>query len=901
MSNMLPFIIIGVTSGSVYGLAGVGLILTYKTSGIFNIAYGAVAAVGAFLFYALHDQLGIAWPVAAVIAVLVLGVLAGIGLESFARGISRAALIWRIVAMAGILVSIEAILTILYGSEERIFPSFLPEGTFGVAGVYVTWSQVIITSLSVLSAAILVFFFRWSRMGKAMRAVVDDPDLLDLTGTDPVRIRRWAWVIGTVFAMVCGLLLAPSVGLSASGLTLLVVEAFGAAAIGRFKSLPATWIGGVVIGIGASLITEYVSSTSILGGLSASLPFLVLFLVLLLTRRSRESYREPRLQQRPVSWQTPASVQLTSGAFVLIFLLTVPVFAGYRLFEWTLTLTYVILFLSLAFLARTSGQISLCHVTFAAIGAVAFSKLSVGAGIPWLPALVLAGLVAVPFGALVAIPAVRLSGLYLALATLGFGLLVQNMFYNSSLMFTTMNAGISLRMPHLSWLATDSQNGFYYLVLFIFLVLTVIVVALARTRMGRILSGLSDSPLALTANGANVAVTRVLAFCISAYLAAVAGALGGMVLQQVTGADYPPLTSLIYMAVIMIVIGGMPWNALAAGAGLGLLPAYIPSANTSNYLAATFGVAAVLAALGRQQGLLSMRGRLRVEAWGTALDTFWAGLRLGGRQKPSSAAATRSSEHNEPLSLEVRDLTVRFGGLVAVNKFSLKAPAGKITGLIGPNGAGKTTTFNACSGLVRTGSGRIFLNGVDVSRESPERRAQQGLGRTFQQVELLDSHSVLENIEMGREAALAGSRPLRHVFSRRGDRRAVSDAARAAAQLCGLDPVLNVEAGTLPTGQRRLVELARCLAGNYGLLLLDEPSSGLDRSETRAFGAMLASVVEKRGIAVLLVEHDMSLVMSICSEVFVMDFGQLIFRGSTSEVRNSEVVQSAYLGVEVVS
>ena len=385
-------------------------------------------------------------------------------------------------------------------------------------------------------------------------------------------------------------------------------------------------------------------------------------------------------------------------------------------------LTYLILFLALAFLSRTSGQVSLCHVTFAAIGAVAFSKLTIGAGFPWLIALLIAGLTAVPFGAMLAIPAVRFSGLYLALsATLGFGLLVQNMFYNSSLMFTVSESGVALRMPHLSWLSLELQTEFYYVVLIMAGLSAAAIVVLARSRLGRILRGVSEPPVAISTAGANVAVASVLAFCIAAFFAALAGALGGMVLQQVTGADYSPLTSLTYMALIMIVVGDVPWNAgFAAAAGIGLLPAYITSPNTNNYLSAGFGIAAVFAALGLQGGLFPARWRIRVDEWGDSLRAIGRPYAYERQLSPRSARVAKYS--TRPLELKVLGLTVRFGGLVAVDDVALTAQAGRITGLIGPNGAGKTSTFNACSGLVRPASGRVLLDGADVSSVGPSGR-----------------------------------------------------------------------------------------------------------------------------------------------------------------------------------
>jgi ABC-type branched-subunit amino acid transport system ATPase component len=261
---------------------------------------------------------------------------------------------------------------------------------------------------------------------------------------------------------------------------------------------------------------------------------------------------------------------------------------------------------------------------------------------------------------------------------------------------------------------------------------------------------------------------------------------------------------------------------------------------------------------------------------------------------PPSPARPLASEL--PGGLVVEGLEVRFGGLVAVDGVSLGAKAGQITGLIGPNGAGKTTIFNACSGLLRATRGRVLLDGRDVSRSGPSARARHGLGRTFQKIELFDSLTVRENVEAGAEAALAGANPLTHLAGRPNDGPAIRAATDRAIELCGLSALSDLPAMSLSTGQRRLVELARCLAGPFHLLLLDEPSSGLDRAETQHFGEILRHVVAERGIGILLVEHDMSLVLDVCEHLYVLDFGELIFQGTPAEVTGSEIVKAAYLG-----
>jgi ABC-type branched-subunit amino acid transport system ATPase component len=249
--------------------------------------------------------------------------------------------------------------------------------------------------------------------------------------------------------------------------------------------------------------------------------------------------------------------------------------------------------------------------------------------------------------------------------------------------------------------------------------------------------------------------------------------------------------------------------------------------------------------------------------------------------------------------LEVRELSVSFGGTKAVNQVSLAVPKGMITGLIGPNGAGKTTIFNACSGLVRPESGHILLRGVEIGRDSPAARARRGLGRTFQRPEVFTSLTVRQNVSMGYEAAMAGGNPLSQVFDSRSASRAVSAAAEEALVLTGIDRIADAQVGLLSLGQRRLVELATVLAGPFDLLLLDEPSSGLDGRETEAFGDVLRTVLADRGLGIFLVEHDMTLVRGICDRVYVLDFGSLIFQGTCEEMQQSPEVRAAYLGETV--
>jgi ABC-type branched-subunit amino acid transport system ATPase component/branched-subunit amino acid ABC-type transport system permease component len=917
MSQFLPFIVIGLTTGAVYGLAGTGLVLTYKTSGIFNFAYGAIAAVAVFVFYFLHSEHGMPWPWAALLVLFVVSPIEGLGLELFARILEPATATLKVVATIGLLLVVVGVGTLWYGNNGVDFPQFLDTNTVRFLGVNVGWNQIIVVIISLVSTAVLYYFFRSMRLGVAMRGVVDNPDLVSMTGTNPVAVRRWAWIIGTIFASMAGLLLAPSLSLNAEIITLLIVQAFGAAAIGYFSNIPLTFVGGLFVGVAGALATKYAASVSWLTGLSAGLPFVILFIVLIVTPRSRLAERRvvaaTALRR---SWYAPIKVRLVAGALAIVFFCFVPSFVGVNLVTWSSALVYVMLFLSLGLLVKVSGQISLCHLAFAAVGAAAFGHFTTSFGLPWLLALVLAGLVAVPVGAIVAIPAIRLSGVFLALATYGFGILLEQMFYNTNLMFGPTTGGIAAPRPNVTifgWhLYTD--EGFYFLLLAFVVLNVVVVTAILKGRMGRLLVGLSDSPVALETHGATVNVMKVLVFCITAGLAAVAGALLASLLGYGLGANYSSFSSLTMVAVLTITVIGDPWYAILAALAFVVIPGYITVGNINTYLTIIFGLSAATFALQANRvvsvplairNFLDRLGGRATEVVPSEGDVD-ALVKQAARSERESAANDRAhaaAKSTVPASakagLSVSNLTVQYGGVRAVDGVSLSAPMGRITGLVGPNGAGKTTTFNACSGLLKP-TGGITLHGRDVTGIGPAGRSRYGLGRTFQKAELFTSLSVRENVELGRESSMAGANPLTQLIGSRRDRAVVRRAVDEAMELTGIGPLSDLQAGLLPTGQRRLVELARVLAGPFDLLLLDEPSAGLDAGETVSFGNVLRGVVAERGSGILLVEHDMALVRQVCAHIYVLDFGRLVFEGSPSEMLNSDIVRAAYLGSEGV-
>jgi ABC-type branched-subunit amino acid transport system permease subunit len=385
-------------------------------------------------------------------------------------------------------------------------------------------------------------------------------------------------------------------------MTLLVVQAFGAAALGAFTSLPLTYLGGLVVGVGGALATKYVVDVPNLAGFPPSLPFMVLFAVLLLTPKGRfveAGRRRLAAEREPLSPKTVRAGRIALG----LALLAVPQVVGTRLPVYSNAVIFILIFLSLRLLVRTSGQVSLCHAAFAAMGAAAFSHLAHGAGLPWLLALAGAGLATVPIGALVAIPAIRLSGLYLALATFSFGILVERMAFGTGLMFGARGSRSAPRPGDLLGLTLSSDKGFYYVALAVVALTVLGVFFLNRSRLGRLCQAMADSPVALATHGANVNVTRVLVFCVSAFIAGVAGALFAALSGTISGIGFNAFASLTWLVVLAVAGSGEFAAAVIAAFVLAVLPSYVDNPAYTDWQPVIFGVLAMVAMLVQAGGL----------------------------------------------------------------------------------------------------------------------------------------------------------------------------------------------------------------------------------------------------------------------------------------------------------
>ncbi len=595
MSDYLPFIVTGLVTGSLYGLAGLGLVLTYRTSGVFNFAHGAIAAGAAFLFHTLHVTHGAPWPIAFALTVALFGVVVGSLLELVTRPLASAPDSVVVVGTVGLLLAVQGLIYLLYGNLVRSTPVFLPQSGFTLSGVRISWAQVITVIVSAVGAAALYAFLQRARIGVAMRAVVDNPTLVDLSGDAPDRVRRFGWMLGSAAAAVAGVLLAPTLNLDVNLLTLLVVQAFGACAIGMFSSLPLTFVGGLTVGVLAALATK-VFTEQPLTGLPPSIPFVVLFGVLLLVPVERLPGARGGRRNLVASGTAPLSGrgQIGLGVTGATVLVVLPFVVGTKLPVWTTALAYVVIFASLALLTWGSGQLSLCHAAFLAIGTTTMAKLS-EAGVPWLLALVLAGLAAIPAGAFVAIPAIRLSGIYLALATLGFGIFMQNVVYPSGLMFGTQLT-VQVPRPELGPIDASDDRTLYFVMLAVAATLVAAVLGLQRGRYGRLLRALAESSTMLSTHGLSTNVIRLLAFCTSAFFAALGGALAVTQTGAASGITFGPIQSLFYVAVLGVCGTSKLRSPILAALAFSVLPGYVTTLGFNRQLL-LFGTVAVIGSL----------------------------------------------------------------------------------------------------------------------------------------------------------------------------------------------------------------------------------------------------------------------------------------------------------------
>jgi branched-chain amino acid transport system permease protein len=567
MSSLLSFTVLGIFTGAAYAIAASGLVLTYSTTRVFNVAHGAFGMVMAFVYWDFSQRQGIPAWLSLGLVLLVVAPLFGLFVQRFVtRNLGDSPVSVSLVVTVGLFVGLIGFAQWVWKPEARSVPQFFDQAGFNLGDVFVTYHQLLTILLSAVVAAGLFLLLNRTRVGTAMRASVDNPELLKLYGGKPGLVAALALAIGTSLAALAGILLTPVIGLDYYDLTLLVINAYAAAMLGRLKSLPLTFAGAMMLGILQSYAVAYLPTSGDLSGLRAVIPTLFLFAVIILMPQAQLRVGQVKgIVSAPLP-TVRRSVVAGGALVVLMALLTLSMSSSNILLAGTAA-TYAMVMLSLVLLTGYGGHVSLAQFTFAGVGALAWAKLDS----PNLLGLVLAALVAAAVGALVALPVLRLTGLYLALSTLAFGVLMDKLVFQASFAFGFNG---SLPAERLALLGIPITDGGTYVLLMtiVFVAMGVGLLQLRRGRLGRILIAMRDSPAACGTLGLNMRWFRVGLFGLSAGMAGLAGALFAGLRQTISATDFQLLSSLPLLLLAVVCGVTSVTGAALGGVGFMMLP-----------------------------------------------------------------------------------------------------------------------------------------------------------------------------------------------------------------------------------------------------------------------------------------------------------------------------------------
>jgi branched-chain amino acid transport system permease protein len=591
-----PYIISGLVAGSITAISALGLLITYKSSRVFNFAHGAIAYSIAIFYYYLVNRNGWSIEVAAPFTILIVAPLLGLFLYfALFRRLTHASPTVRLVSTVGLWVALPAVIRVMFPfSTEDVFQ---PQGLIRnpvdqnflkVFGTFMNTNQVaVIVSALVIVVATSVIL-RYTPIGLATRITVDHPRNAEIAGVNTEAVTAGSWMVGIMLAGFAGVLLSPILGLTEATFTLLLVGSFAAVVIGRMSSLPLTFAGAVAIGLLQQVWLKYQPTEGLFSvGVAASIPFAVMLVFLVIysftsSGLRRESFEIDRRVGGGAHGEAPPLPpahglrRLIGPVIAAIVLVLLPVlFNNFWIFDqfwigvFAQGIALAIVFLSYTMVTGEGGMISLCQITLAGIGAFATARLAAEAGFPAWAAILVGALIAVPFGLLVALPSLRIGDLYLALLTLGFALLIEQFVWIRS---EYDNFGAGLPVPRPFALGITDRVEMYAVVTIIFAVIALLIVNLKRATAGLVFASIRSSEPASMTSGISIVRAKLILFATSAFVAGLGGALYASVVGSATTRSFNALVGIVWLAVVVTWGVRSVVGALLAGMILAISP-----------------------------------------------------------------------------------------------------------------------------------------------------------------------------------------------------------------------------------------------------------------------------------------------------------------------------------------
>lgn len=939
----LNVVIFGCVKGMTYSLIAVGLTLVYKSTRVLNFAAGEMGALPALLIPWL--VLAQNWPywVALPLALLAAVTIGGLSELLVIRPLARAPRLTVLVATIGLGQVLFAFGVLLPNAGELTGQRYpVPfSASLSIGSLTLTSGQLLILACAPLTVLVLTAYLRCSTTGKASRAAAQNAEAARLVGIPIQRASFAIWTIAGLLAGVAAILAGPTRPLvlsQALGPDLLL-RALGAAMIGGLVSIWGSFAGGVLVGVLEALIIWNYPTSGVL-----DLAIAAVIVVSLLVRKNLGGALRGRdgtgwtfartVRPLPPAVAQHPSVRLlrwgTLGALVVIAVLVPMTLQVSTLFLLSNVVLFALMGLSIVVLTGYAGHVSLGQFAFVAIGAATGGRL-MASGLGFVPAIAITTVIGCLVAILVGLPALRVRGLFLATTTLAFAVVTVGWLFRQTWLVTRSGEGSSLRIQRPTIFGIDfvSELAYYWLCLGTLAVGIAIVASIRRSSLGRMLVAVRDNESSAAALGLSPRRVKLTAFVIAGGIATFAGFLfGGLIINFSNDPQSTFSAERSLSLVVTSVFGGV---TTVTGVVLGAVWIDgIPRLLGSEYALLTSGFALILVLVLLPGGLATavFEVRDRLVRW-LIRDTELARDDVGSDAPPTRGSAAddlvgltstsdrirqlrardaptddhpQSDHHQhrrrgEPV-LVAEKVTVRFGGLAALQDVSIHVDQDEMLGLMGPNGAGKTTLFDVLSGSIRPTTGRVLLGDRDITTTAPHTRARLGIGRTHQQAQLFGDLTLLECVCVSLEQSVPTRAPA-VVFGWPGtftaNRRQLTRAGEIV-DLLGLGPYADRPASQLPTGVRRLAELACVIGLGARVLLLDEPAAGLTGREIEEFGRVIRGVRDHLGATVIVIDHDVHMMAQLVDRLYVLDAGELIAQGPVSLLETDARVIEAYLG-----